>query len=110
MIRRVLLVEDDAAVRGVLAQELRDAGTAARAIGLARDAGRVDCVIADVFLPDMLGTDLVLRLRAFGGPRVIFTTAYVREAAALVQAGVPKDAHLLEKPFTIAALLAAIAD
>jgi len=70
----VLLVEDDATIRGALAHALTDAGHAVRPIGTALAAvrevttcaadERPDLVILDLGRPDLDGSDVLRMLRA----------------------------------------------
>jgi DNA-binding response OmpR family regulator len=68
----ILVVEDEALVRDVVAQVLRRAGYAvvAAATGAEAEAvcrghpGALDLLLVDVGLPDASGTDLARRLRA----------------------------------------------
>ena len=92
---RVLIVEDDAALRELLAQELSDRGYAVQAYGNLHDAlaalqRGIDLVVSDLRLPDGNGFDL---LRAgtgrTDGPAVILITAFgsVPQAVEALKAG-----------------------
>lgn len=68
---RILLVEDDAAVAGAVATQLRDlgydvavAGHGREALALLDEVDRVDLVLSDVAMPDMGGVDLAHHLGA----------------------------------------------
>ena len=73
MARRILLVDDDETLRGVLAEQLRlhdefatqEAGTAGEAVK-AVEAEQFDAVLLDVGLPDMDGRDLCRTMRSRG--------------------------------------------
>lgn len=79
--RRVLLVEDDAAVRRSLQLLLSGHGYDVRAYpsgaGLARDpeALRADCLIADLVIPDGNAVTLITHLREAGwrGPAILIS-------------------------------------
>jgi two-component system, LuxR family, response regulator FixJ len=89
----VVVVEDDAAVRGSLAFSLQTEGFSVRTYvsgqELLRDARAVhaDCLVIDYLLPKMNGLDLLaeLRRRQIGTPTILITThpsGAVRERAA----------------------------
>jgi len=105
---RVLLVEDDAAVRAAAVRHLRqvgyqvtDVGDAAAALAACAEAGEdpPDLLVTDLSLPGELdGVALARRLRADReGLRVLFLTGYGGEA---VEGLVGGDAALLAKPLT----------
>jgi CheY-like chemotaxis protein len=78
---RILLVEDDAAVRRSLQLLLRAKGYDVRAhaspLGLAGDAEalRADCLVADLMMPQQDAVDLLTELRAAGwqGPALLIS-------------------------------------
>jgi len=114
--RRVLLVEDEAAVRSLVRDvlvahgyEVTDLGDPRDALVLAGDPGRrVDLLLSDVILPQMRGPELAAALRASRpGLRVLYMTGHTD--AVLAQAGLVNDQGLvLRKPFHAASLLAAV--
>src|SRR5881227_267058 len=80
--RRVLLVEDDADLRGVLARGLREEGFEVSAVERGADALRAagarrpDAIVLDIGLPDADGRDVCQALRAQGlQAPVLFLTA-----------------------------------
>jgi CheY-like chemotaxis protein len=91
---RVLLVEDDAAVRRSLQLLLRAKGYDVRAysspLGLAADAEalRADCLVADLMMPDRDAVDLLADLRAAGwtGPAVLISGYLTPEREARARA------------------------
>jgi CheY-like chemotaxis protein len=102
---RVLLVEDDAGVRRVIAGWLRRFGyevlaceDGAAALACWRDVGgRVDAVVTDMLLPGgMSGRDVLDRLRrdAPGLPAVVMS-GY---SAELVEGGIPPGTGFVQKP------------
>lgn len=113
---RILIVEDEAPVRELMAELLRRAGydtetapDAATALGLARLV-RWDLVVLDIDLPDMSGLDLHEQLAEIyggGGPPAVFVTGLPTAARAhriKALAGI-----LLAKPFGPPDLLGAVA-
>jgi FixJ family two-component response regulator len=111
----IIVVDDDAAVRGSLKFALEVEGFAVHAYGrgddLFGDADLADCAcfVIDQMLPGTTGLDLVTALRAhrIAAPVILITSApplAVQERAA--QAGVP----IVEKPLLGNALLERIRD
>ncbi|MBI3789649.1 MAG: GAF domain-containing protein [Gemmatimonadetes bacterium] len=115
---RVLLVEDDDAVRGIVAASLRRAGyevleAADGEQAIERSAGTsqsLALVIADVVLPGIGAaafTEMIQRHRA--GTRFLFLSGY--SLADVARYGIEPGTHaFLQKPFTRAALLAKVRD
>ncbi|MFF3559409.1 response regulator transcription factor [Streptomyces sp. NPDC002574] len=110
-LRRILVVEDDAALRDVLLRSLRDedfdplpARDGATALRLV--AGTVDAVILDVGLPDADGRDVCQAMRAGGylAP-VLFLTAQHQLTDRLSGFSAGGDDYLT-KPFHLAELTA----
>ncbi len=109
----VLLVEDDVAVRAVLARLLgrlgwmvaeQPSGTAAAAAAAAGDIAQPDLLVTDVRMPGIQGPDLARRLReAWPNLPVLFITGLADEVGAD-----EPWVHVLTKPFTAAQLSAAI--
>jgi two-component system cell cycle sensor histidine kinase/response regulator CckA len=104
---RVLLVEDDAAVRAMAERALRSAGYFVRAapdprvaIAWLEDDPRVDLVITDVVMPGMRGPELVERLRAARPHlRVLYISGFSDGALADLRADLGGDGYLA-KPFS----------
>jgi two-component system response regulator FixJ len=113
---RILLVEDDAAVRRALQLVLRVEGYDVRAypsaVGLSQDreALRADCLVADLVMPDRNAIELLTAMRAAGwGGHAILISGFLnaeREAKAR-EAGYAK---ILSKPIAEAALSRAVAE
>jgi two-component system response regulator MprA len=112
---RVLVVEDDTALRGVVARGLREAGlhvvtagdgtTALNTVGAGPEAP-FDVVILDIGLPDSDGRDVCHALRARGiAVPVLFLTARDQLHDVLAGFAAGGDDHL-SKPFHISELLA----
>lgn len=112
---KVLVVDDDDAVRDAIAVALRARGYEVMQAGNATDALRTalraterpfDLLITDVVMPLMSGTELAARLRSsISGLRVIYTSGYVDLA-------LPTDrlVGVLGKPFTTDAIARKVRD
>ncbi len=113
---RVLVTEDDDAVRGVILRVLGDRGYEVLAAGHMQDAltrwheaetsesaGRIDLLITDFFMPGGTGRDLANTLWA-SRPQlpVLFMSGYDEDTPADFVPG--REVHLA-KPFTTAQLL-----
>lgn len=113
---RVLVVEDDEDLRGLVSARLRGGGhqvlavaDAPGAFAIIEERGAPEVAVLDVGLPGMDGMELLAALRA--GPGLaqlpaVFLTARVQEAD--VQRGRALGATYLTKPFVAAALLTAV--
>jgi two-component system response regulator MprA len=112
---RVLVVEDDSALRGAVARGLREAGlevvTAADGTSALNTVGpgpetRFDAVVLDIGLPDSDGRDVCQALRARGmDVPVLFLTARDQLHDVLAGFAAGGDDHL-SKPFHVSELLA----
>src|SRR5262249_25918001 len=103
--KRILLVDDDAALRGVLERTLASAGygvtcaaDGAQALALL-DKQRFDLVLIDVWMPRMTGLEFLSRLKgAAGSPKVILMTG--DHTPDTVLAAVREQAwQYIQKPF-----------
>jgi two-component system, cell cycle sensor histidine kinase and response regulator CckA len=101
----ILVVEDDSAVRGLVAEILRAGGYAvteapgAAEARLAARSTQFDLLVCDIVLPDILGAALFNELgRSSPGLRVLYISAYGRDDFG-------PAAPLLRKPFRVAELL-----
>jgi two-component system, cell cycle sensor histidine kinase and response regulator CckA len=100
----ILLVEDEPAVRALLAELLQEAGYRVREAGTARAAEaeyaahpRVDLVLTDVVLPDRNGRELFESLSAKNpGLRVLFMSGYTDDE--VLRQGLPEGIPLVRKP------------
>ncbi|MBI5433390.1 MAG: response regulator [Planctomycetes bacterium] len=108
----VLLVEDDGATRGFVAEALRGCGytvfEAADGAQALRILGefprRIDLMVSDVVLPGINGFELAEQLLAVSPSlRVLFMSGYVGELRPTGKRGVDAE-RLLAKPFTAADL------
>jgi len=109
---RILLVEDDPRVRMATVGALEDLGYEPVSCSGGAEAMRVfaeedfDLVISDVVMPEMSGPELIRELRARRPDiAVLFVTGFVGEGETDDLVG----HELLRKPFTVAALAAAVA-
>ncbi len=102
----ILVVEDDADVRGALVHDLSERRHSVRSVGAAWDALREissdppDAVLLDLGLPDLDGFELLKMLRGVSDVAVVVVTARddEQEIVRLLNAGA--DDYLV-KPFTI---------
>jgi two-component system, cell cycle sensor histidine kinase and response regulator CckA len=111
----VLVVEDDAPVRQVMARSLEEAGyrvhqagSAKEALILAQRGQRVHLVLTDVVMPGMHGRELAERLEAcLPGVPVLFTSGYTDaeiERRGLLRPGMP----FVQKPLAPGELVRAV--
>ncbi len=113
MARRILLVDDDETLRGVLAEQLKlhdefatqEAGTAGEAIE-AVETGQFDAMILDVGLPDMDGRDLCRTMRSQGVKVPILMLTGVDTDADMVLGFDAGANDYVAKPFKFEVLLA----
>ncbi|MCE5246589.1 CHASE domain-containing protein [bacterium] len=115
---RILLAEDEAAVRGFAADALRRAGyevveaeNGARALEVfERDAGSFDLLVTDVVMPGMNGRDLAEELRKRGAAlRVLFVSGYT-DGAIGEERDLGPGRAFLPKPFSAQTLAAQVSD
>jgi CheY-like chemotaxis protein len=104
---RILVVDDEPALREVVARVLRESGYEVTAAGSGEEATeifeaeRIDLLLTDVMMPGMLGSELVQWVRdRFPETPVIYMSAFSAQAAALAS-----EAPLLGKPFDPESLL-----
>lgn len=116
---RILLIEDDGPIRELLTRMLVAAGhqvvpaaNGAQGLRLWHEQG-ADLVLTDIQMPGMNGIEVMLELRA-SAPRLpiiaVSGGARARDVDMLGRAGLLGGVCLLQKPFTSAALRAAIAE
>ncbi len=106
---RLLVVEDDDAIRGMLVDALTGAGFTvlpverfSEAVHVTRQDPDIDLVVADVILPDGLGLHLpdYLELEV----PFIFTSGYLEERSELDRV-LAAGHHFIQKPFSIPDLM-----
>ena len=110
----ILVVEDDASMRRSIGRLLAAAGfqcvefESAEDLLLSTDLATSDCLITDIHLPGMSGSDLIDQIRSkHAAMPVLFITAY-DEAKLREQLLRRSHASYLAKPFETMALLTAI--
>lgn len=115
---RVLLVEDQDAVRAFISAVLTENGYEVHAAAAAEAAlrvhaelgGRVDCVITDVVLPGMTGVQLAeVLLEAAPDQKILFISGYTANAAQWSRMR-DRGYRLLPKPFSLLDLLRHVRD
>ncbi len=112
---RVLVVDDEHAIRRIVARaltreglEVIEAPTADQAVRVAREGPAPDLLLTDVTLPDRPGTELARELRgSMPGLRVLYMSGYplAEEDEHLPFEGRPS---FIGKPFTPAEIVAAV--
>ncbi|WP_188761736.1 hybrid sensor histidine kinase/response regulator [Sandarakinorhabdus glacialis] len=113
---RVLLVEDDAAVRAILERGLRRfgpvvtvAGDAMVALGILDEGAEFDVLVSDIMMPGIDGVELASRALAMRpGLGVVLMSGSAE--APLHRAASAQGVRFLAKPFALAELVAAIGD
>ncbi len=113
---RILLVEDQEAIRKAVATRLRQLGATVFAASCGKEALRMlataaamDVLISDIDLPDFDGIALCREARArFSHLRVLLTTGYV-DGELLQRERLENAWHTLVKPFDMHALLSKLA-
>ena len=106
---RLLVIEDDPAIRNTLLRALRERGHAVAAAGAAMEglqtalAERPDLIVLDLGLPDLDGRELLRMLRAVSRVPVIVATARDEETEMVRLLDAGADDYVV-KPFTAAQL------
>ncbi|MCK5114756.1 MAG: response regulator [Phycisphaerae bacterium] len=116
--RRILLVEDDHAVRRLVARVLVEdgysvveTGDPTEAAGLMRQSSQpIDLLVSDVVMPEMNGPEMAAQLRQTDpNLKVLFMSGFSEET--VISQGVPSNMeHFLHKPFTPQQICKKIAD
>lgn len=101
---RILLAEDDDAMRGYLARALERSGydVTTAATGLEAldyvESGTFDLLLTDIVMPEMDGIELAQHAqKLIPSPKIMFITGFA--AVALQAADAMPEARLLSKPF-----------
>lgn len=113
--QRILLVEDDTAIRelteDVLSEsgyEITAVGDAEKAVDALATADSFDLLISDIRLPGMNGCELARHAMTLDPAlRVLLVTGYAGQRAGDPQS-MPKDIPLLLKPFSLRQLLQSV--
>jgi two-component system phosphate regulon response regulator OmpR len=111
MTHRILIIDDDTALSGMLAEYLGAAGLDVRTRGTAREglaelaAHGADALVLDVMLPDADGLDVCRRLRAEGDVPIVMLTARGEDTDRIVGLELGADDYVA-KPFNPRELLA----
>ncbi|MEK6541635.1 MAG: response regulator [Pseudomonadota bacterium] len=110
---RILLAEDDDAMRGYLARALERNGYDVTTAATGREAldyvesGTFDLLLTDIVMPEMDGIELAQRAQALPhAPKVMFITGFA--AVALQANDAVPNARLLSKPFHLKDLVAQV--
>jgi DNA-binding NtrC family response regulator len=110
----ILVVEDDAAMRDLLVEELSDAGFGVEAAAGGRSGverarqGGIDVVVSDLRMPDLDGFDLLRDIKASeSSPHVVVITAFgsIDTAIKAMKLGAY---DYITKPFEVEALVLAV--
>src|SRR5688572_9459085 len=110
----ILVVEDDAAMRDLLVEELSDAGFAVESASGGRSGverarqGGIDVVVSDLRMPDLDGFDLLRDIKASeSSPHVVVITAFgsIDTAIKAMKLGAY---DYITKPFEVEALVLAV--
>ena len=110
---RVLVVEDEAAIRRVVVGYLQredfavtEAADGAQAVALAREVGP-DVIVLDLGLPGIDGVEVCRQVRTFSDAYIIMLTARAEEIDKLIGLSVGADDYLT-KPFSPRELVARV--
>lgn len=113
---RIMLVEDEAALRELMADSLRakghtvlDAETAATALEMAeKETGEIAVLVTDVILSGMSGPEIARQMLVrYPSMKVIFISGYTDEYISKYSQ-LDAGATLLEKPFSTSVLVRAV--
>ena len=114
--RRVLVVDDDRALRLVLSELLIDAGHTVDQAGDGRhalqrlQAEAFDIVLLDIGLPDMSGLDVLAHTRTLAAPPIVIMMTADDTPETLLAAVRQQAYRYLRKPFAPAAIVEVIDD
>lgn len=110
---RILLAEDDDAMRGYLARALERSGydVTTAATGLEAldyvESGTFDLLLTDIVMPEMDGIELAQKAqKLIPAPKIMFITGFA--AVALQAADAMPEARLLSKPFHLKDLVSQV--
>jgi DNA-binding NtrC family response regulator len=107
---RVLVVDDDPAVLGLVSEALSGRGyevhafsSPIQALEIARDAPCFDLLLSDVIMPEMRGPELVSRIA-----RLCPTAAVVLMSGHIACEELPERAEFIGKPFRLTDLYSVV--
>jgi two-component system, cell cycle sensor histidine kinase and response regulator CckA len=108
----ILVVEDEAGVRGLITKILRDHGATVHACGTGVDAhraaaglDRIDLLLTDIVLPDIPGLQVADLVREWhGNMRVVAMSGYLPDQV------IGPEVLFLQKPFDATTLVACVRD
>jgi hypothetical protein len=112
----ILVVDDEAGIRGLVRKILRreryqvlEAGTAEDALAIAvSHGGPIHMLLTDLTLPGMSGSDLARRMYSSSPSlKVLYISGYTADEGAR-RGEYPPGARFLPKPFTLGALVAKV--
>jgi CheY-like chemotaxis protein len=112
--RRILIVDDDRALRHALAALLEEAGYVVEQAGDGSDAlvmlgaGAFDIVLLDIGLPGTSGLDVLARTRAVGSPPLVLMMTADDTSETLLEAVRRQAYRYLRKPFAPTAIVGLI--
>jgi len=116
MAPRILVVEDDAALRAVICRALVDAGYTVHQAASGEEALRTlrespsDLVITDIIMPDTDGLEIILWLRKFAPGTAIVAISGYADPLFLENAAGLGACRTLSKPFRLEELLRTVAE
>ena len=114
--RRILIVDDDRALRFVLSELLSDAGHTVDQAADGREAlrrldtGAFDIVLLDIGLPDLNGLDVLAHARAVASPPLVVMMTADDTPETLLSAVRQQAYRYLRKPFAPTAIVEVIDD
>ena len=114
--RRILIVDDDRALRLVLSKLLSDAGHTIDQAADGRDAlrrldaGAFDIVLLDIGLPDLSGLDVLAHARTVPSPPIVIMMTADDTPETLLAAVRRQAYRYLRKPFAPTAIVEVIDD
>ncbi|MCZ6514814.1 MAG: PAS domain S-box protein, partial [Acidobacteria bacterium] len=112
-LQTVMVVDDDDPLRKLTREvfelegyRVMEAGSGSEALKLSEShSGTIDVLVTDVVMPGMNGLDLARKLIGFRpGLRVLYVSGYT-DGALSDLTDLPKDAFLLQKPFSLDVLI-----
>jgi two-component system chemotaxis response regulator CheY len=112
--RRVLVVDDDASIQGLLAEALADEGYSVRTAGNGREAlsileaWRPDLILLDLMMPEMDGWGFRVRQRTMPGVADVPVIVLSATRDLATKARTLEPAQVFAKPFDLDALLGTV--